>query len=97
MKKLNTDYDISVDRRTIYRNIGHLIDFGNDISTHDENNIGYYLRERDFETSELRLLADVVFTAEFIPEKEGKALIRKLQKLGSVHQTKPLNRLSAIK
>ncbi|MGI6763888.1 MAG: helix-turn-helix transcriptional regulator [Anaerovoracaceae bacterium] len=97
IEKLNAEYDISVDRRTIYRNVGHLVDFGYDISTHEENGMGYYLRERDFETSELRLLADAVFTAEFIPEKEGKTLIRKLQKLGSVHQTKPLNRLSAIK
>lgn len=97
IQKLKAEYDISVDRRTVYRNVGHLVDFGYDISTHEDNSVGYYLRERDFETSEIRLLADAVLTADFIPEKERKALIRKLQQLGSVHQTKPLNRLSSIK
>jgi predicted DNA-binding transcriptional regulator YafY len=97
IQKIHGIYDIHVDRRTIYRNIAHLIQFGYDISTFEDNKKGYYLRERDFEPSELRLLADAVLTADFIPEGEGRSLIRKLQSLGSVHQTRPLNRLSGVK
>lgn len=94
---LESNFDIKVDRRTIYRNINHLIDFGYDISVYEENKVGYYLRGREFEPSELRLLADAVLAAEFIPQKEGKDLIHKLQELGSKFQTQHLNRLAYIK
>ena len=97
VKKMDLLYDLSVDRRTIYRNIAQLIDFGYDIATPGDDNSDYYLREREFEPSELHLLADAVLTADFIPEKDGKRLIGKLQKLGSDYQTKPLNRLSNVK
>jgi predicted DNA-binding transcriptional regulator YafY len=97
LNKMKSIYGIELDRRTVYRNIGLLIDFGYDISSYEENNIGYYLRERDFEPSELHMLADAVLTADCIPEKDGKDLIRKLQQLGSVHQTVSLDRLVRVK
>jgi predicted DNA-binding transcriptional regulator YafY len=95
--KMKAIYDVEVDRRTIYRNVNQLNDFGYDISTYEENRIGYYLREREFEPSELHMLADAVLTAEFIPEKEGKDLIQKLQQQGSIYQMKSLNRLGLVK
>lgn len=97
ISKMKAIYDIEVDRRTIYRNIAHLIDFGYDISTFEENQQGYYLREREFEPSELHLLADAVVSADFIPELEGRQLIQKLQQLGSSWQTKPLRSLKRVK
>lgn len=97
LHKLKSEYQIEVERRTIYRNVDALIQMGYDISTFDENGTGYFLRERPFEPSELHMLADAVFSAEFIPERQGKELIGKLKNLGSMHQTKPLGRLSCIK
>jgi len=96
-KKMNLLYGVRIDRRTVYRNIGQLIEFGYDIATPEEDGTAYYLRDREFEPSELHLLADAVLTADFIPESDGKRMIAKLQKLGSDYQTKPLNRLSSVK
>ncbi|MBK5263452.1 MAG: WYL domain-containing transcriptional regulator [Peptostreptococcaceae bacterium] len=97
LSKLKSFYGIEVDRRTVYRNVDLLNEFGYDISDYKDNNVGYYLRERDFEPSELHMLADAILTAEFIPEKQGKTLIQKLQKLGSIYQSKPLGRLACVK
>jgi len=97
LSKLKSIYNVEVDRRTIYRNVDLLNEFGYDISDFKDNKVGYYLRERDFEPSELHMLADAILTAEFIPEKQGKALIKKLQKLGSIYQSKPLGRLACVK
>lgn len=96
-EKLRTIYDINADRRTIYRNVDALIEFGYDISKFNDNKEGYYLREREFEPSELHMLCDAVLTADCIPEKQGKALIKKLQSLGSVYQTRCINRLALMK
>ena len=49
MKK---DYDVSCERKAVARNISDLQELGYDIETDG----GYYLAERDFEDSELRLL-----------------------------------------
>lgn len=97
LEKMKTIYDIEADRRTVYRNIDVLIEFGYDISKFEENREGYFLRERDFETSELHMLGDAVLTADCIPEKQGKTLIHKLQELGSIHQTKCINRIAHMK
>lgn len=96
-EKLRAIYDISADRRTIYRNVDALIEFGYDISKFNDNKEGYFLRERDFEPSELHMLCDAVLTADCIPEKQGRTLMRKLQSLGSTYQTKCINRLALMK
>lgn len=96
-EKMKAIYDVNVDRRTIYRNVNALIEFGYDISRYDENKEGYYLRERDFEPSELHMLCDAILTADCIPEKQGRTLMRKLQNLGSTYQTRCVNRLALMK
>lgn len=95
--KLKTIYGIEADRRTVYRNIDALIDFGYDISKFAENKRGYYLRERDFEIAELHLLCDAVLSAEGISQTQGKALLKKIQKLGSKHQSKIFNHVGVVK
>lgn len=97
LEKLKILYNIEADRRTIYRNVDALIEFGYDISKFEENKEGYYLREREFESSEIHMLCDAVLTADCIPEKQGKTLIKKLQTLGSIFQTKCINRLALMK
>ena len=97
LRKMKTIYDVDADRRTVYRNIDALIVFGYDISKYSENKEGYFLRERDFEPSEIHMLCDAVLSAECISKAQGKELIRKLQNLGSVHQTKGFSHLGMIK
>ncbi len=89
--KLKTIYDIKPDRRTIYSSVAALQDFGFDISTYDENGIGYYLREREFEPSEIRLLIDAVYSFEYISKKQTEDLIEKLKNKLSVNQRKSFN------
>src|SRR5664279_2078766 len=71
IKKLK-DKGISADRRSIYEDIRTLIDRGVDICTYEENGQGYYLRETEFEFSQLRLLTDAVLSAKFISASQSK-------------------------
>ena len=75
IKKL---YNITIDRRTLYRNIEMLINFGYDISDYNENKIGYYLKDRLFQHSEVLLLCNAVHASNFIPDKASKNLVNKL-------------------
>ncbi|MDY5797970.1 MAG: WYL domain-containing protein, partial [Eubacteriales bacterium] len=60
-------YSLEVDRRTVYSSVDLLKELGYDISDYKDNGVGYYLRERDFETSEIRLLMDAVYSYQAIP------------------------------
>ena len=75
---IQTIYNVSLDRRTLYKNIEMLQDFGYDISTYSENGKGYYLRERDFETSHINILCNAIHSSTFIPPRSSKELIDKL-------------------
>lgn len=96
-KKLKSIYDLEADRRTIYRNMDALIEFGYDISKYSENKEGYFLREREFEPSEIHMLCDAVLSADCISKAQCEELVRKLQSLGSIHQTKSFSRLGMMK
>lgn len=86
--KMQTVYGLSVDRRTVYSVVETLCFMGYDISTYGENGVGYYLRARDFELSEVRLLMDSVYSASFLSPKQTDELVDKLQHLLSVGQRK---------
>jgi len=76
---IKKDYNIEAERKAISINISRLIEFGYDIVRQN----GYYLRERDFDNSELRLLVDSVLFSRNIPTNQAKDLIEKLQGLSS--------------
>lgn len=78
MEKLKGIYDIALDRRTIYKNIEMLIEYGYDISTYEENKKGYFLRKRQFEKSEVFLLCNVIHSSNLIPQHNSKELIDKI-------------------
>lgn len=73
---LKRDYQMDCERKAVSRNINALMEFGYEI----ENNKGYYLAERDFEDSELRLLIDSLLSSKHIPTQQCKQLIEKLRK-----------------
>lgn len=76
---IKKDYDVIAERKAVSINISRLMEFGYDI-VHQN---GYYLRERDFDDSELRLLIDSVLFSKNIPTNQAKDLIEKLQGLSS--------------
>ena len=75
---VDTIYHITLDRRTLYSNIEMLQEFGYDIATYSETGKGYYLRERQFEPSQIYLLCNAIHSSNFIPQKSSKELIEKL-------------------
>jgi len=83
---------ISAERKSIYDDIEMLKLFGLDILTVKAKNFGYYIGSRDFELPELKLLVDAVQSSKFITKKKSAELIKKIEKLASVHQAKQLER-----
>ena len=60
--KMQSLYGIRIDRRTVYGAVALLIEFGYDISIYEDNGVGYYLRSRELEQSEVLLLTDAVYS-----------------------------------
>ncbi len=78
---------LMVERKSIYRDIETLIEYGFDIR---QSKAGYYLAGREFERSELRLLISAVQAAGFISEQRSRALIEKLLRLTSTPQAEAM-------
>lgn len=74
---------LTAERRSIIRDIKVLVEFGYDISLYEENNIGYYMRSREFEEEELNILIDSVIAFKSLSPKKTKDLVHKLSKLSS--------------
>lgn len=97
LSKMENDYALRPDRRTIYSAVATLIDLGYDISTYEDNGKGYCLDSRDFEPSEIILLTDAVYSFPFISDRQSDELIDKLQKQLSIHQRRSFKNLSVIR
>ena len=80
VKKLDSLYNITVERKAIGRNISLLQEAGYEIETTKK---GSYLASRLFEDSELRLLSDSVLASQHITAKHSKELIEKLASLSN--------------
>lgn len=85
LEMIENEYGIKLDRRTLYKNVQMLQDFGYDISTYSDNNEGYYLDDRIFEPSQIFLLCNAIHASNFIPSKSSKELIDKLLSTQSKH------------
>ncbi len=84
---------ISAERKSVYTDIDALNAFGLGI---EQGNVGkkkgFYIGNRNFELPELKLLVDSVQSSKFITRKKTSTLIRKIEKLASVHEAKLLER-----
>ena len=83
---------ISAERKSIYRDMETLREWGMDVQFRKGKNGGWFLGQRDFELPELKLLVDAVQSSRFISRKKSDALIRKLEGLTSVGQARQLQR-----
>lgn len=97
ISKMKTVYSINIDRRTVYSAVELLQNLGYDISSYNENKKGYYLRQREFELSEIKMLTDAVCSFPFISEKHTKQLIQKLQGFNSMYERKKWQHLSVMR
>ena len=82
---------IPAERKSVYRDIQILQDYGMEIEKAPGQN-GFYLASRSFELPELKLLVDAVAASKFITEKKSRELVKKIEQLGSVYQGKHLHR-----
>lgn len=85
---LQNEYDLNIERRTLYSNIGILKDFGFEISDYEDNGKGYYLAKRDFDKGEILLLCNAIHASHFISSKQSDDLIRKLLSTQSRYDAK---------
>lgn len=96
-KKLKVIYDVDMERRAIYRNIDALRSMGIDIEGYTDNREGYYLIDRTFEPSEIRLLCDAVAASDMIKEDTSREIINKLIDTQSVFQGRMLQKTVYVK
>lgn len=85
-------WDIKAERKSIYDDLDALAQMDVDIQSRKGRSPGWFIGQRDFELAELKLLVDAVQSSRFITRRKSDALIRKLEKLTSVHQARQLQR-----
>lgn len=97
ISKMQTIYGLKPDRRTVYSAAAMLNNMGCDISMYEENGVGYFLRGRELEQSEVLLLTHAVYAFPFIPAGQSEQLIERLQKQLSIHQRKRYRHLTVVR
>ncbi len=87
---------IHAERKSLYRDIQCLEDFGCDIIRSTGKTAGYSIGSGRFDLAELKLLADAVLASKFLTEKKSLQLIQKLETLTSRHQAVTLRRSMVV-
>lgn len=83
---------ITAERKSIYKDIDVLREYGYDIiHTGARSGGGYFLGARKFEMAEIRLLSDAVQAANFISQKKTNQLLEKIESYASEKQAKILH------
>jgi predicted DNA-binding transcriptional regulator YafY len=89
---MQSHYEYSYNRKTIYTDIERLKTYGMKIRQIKGNSFGYYVEKRDFDLAELKLLVDAVQSSKFITKEKSEDLIRKLARQTSNENAKQLQR-----
>ena len=96
MKQIISDLEshgISAERKSVYGDIEALKLYGLDINaTRTDKTTGYFIGQRSFELPELKLLVDSVQSSKFITHMKTGKLIKKIEKLSSIHEAQLLQR-----
>lgn len=87
-----SDQNAHAKRKTLQDDIRILEGEGYDIETIKSYYYAYYMRTREFELPELKLLIDAVSSSRFITKAKSDELIEKLSKLASKYQAEKLVR-----
>ena len=94
---LKNEYNVTVERKTIKRNIMNLIDFGYEIEytetvrfiknksgiKEESSTLSDFYLKRDFTDSELRLLIDSLLFNRYLPARQCKDMITKIEGLSN--------------
>lgn len=85
-------YGITAERKSIYDDIESLRNYGIDIATRKTKTTDYFVASRAFELPELKLLVDAVQCSRFVTHRKSNELIKKIERLASLHQAVLLHR-----
>lgn len=77
---------ISAERKSIYRDIEALREFGVDVRTYQRAPVEYAVERRDFAFPELLLLVDAVQSSRFLTQRKSDALVDGVKRLASKRQ-----------
>lgn len=91
IKKL-AEQGIGCDRRTLYRDIKVLNEYGYEVLCIRAISNEYYVVDRSFDIPELRILLDAVQAASFITPKKTEVLIDKIADLAGSHRAEVLKK-----
>lgn len=83
---------IEAERKSIYRDIEILREFGVDIRAYQRNPVEYAINRRDFSLEELMLLIDAVESCKALTKRQANALTTNLKLMASDHQRALLDR-----
>ncbi|MCH5199057.1 MAG: WYL domain-containing protein [Oscillospiraceae bacterium] len=90
--KLENLYGLECERKSIYKDIEVLIDYGLDIIKTRTPKNGFFLASGKFESAEIRLLSDAVQAADFITKNKTKQLVEKIESFTSIYRADTLKR-----
>ncbi len=83
---------ISAERKSIYRDIAALREFGYDIEVYHRAPVEYAMTSRPFEISEIVMLIDAVQGSRHLTQSKSDALVRRLKTFASKPQSKMLGK-----
>ena len=83
---------VKAERKSIYRDIEVLMEFGCDIRTFQRNPVEYAIVRRDFKLDELMLMVDAVQSSRALTIRQANALVTNIKMLASDHQRALLDR-----
>ena len=87
------DKEVSVERKTLYKDIELLQNYGYDIVvTKEGKENSYFLATRNFELAEVKMLIDVIQASKFLTAKKSHHLIAKLKTLVSRNEANKIQR-----
>ena len=86
IEKMQLVYDRKVDRRTVYGCVEALCDLGYEIEGYQENGTGYRLLSREFDSAEIKLMIDAIYSCEYISKKQTEELLEKLRSFLSSYE-----------
>ncbi len=86
------EYGLECERKSIYKDIDVLMDYGMDIIKTRTPKNGFFLASGSFELAEIRLLSDAVQAADFITKNKTKKLIEKIEGFTSKYNANILKR-----
>lgn len=92
ISRLDSEYSIRAERKSIYDDFLALGDIGFEVVSLGGRPPKYTIAERIFELPELKMLTDAVQSSKFITAKKSREIIAKLEKFAGLGHAKELSR-----